>query len=226
MGNHQSKDDLCIMMLDANCTYSQIIETLHMSSKRISAIKKGIQLNHVIGRPHVVTINMRDYIKTLSLTNALYTDKEITDIVNKKFQTNISLTTIAKMRKELGFIYRPPLVKQALTKSQKLERIQFCQWVLQQPEEMFDHVIFSDESRFERCPDNSWRRIRRGMWNETCFVSKKKYNDGVMVWGAIGVGYRTALIRCSKGENAQEYRRILEESNLIAECNQLFGEKG
>lgn len=226
MGNQQSKDEICRAMLAAGCTYQQIISNLHISSKRISAIKKGTELNHTIGRPKALTEDMINYIELLSLTNSLYTDGEITDLVNQKFNINVSLTTVVKMRRELGFIYRPPLVKQVLTEDHKIQRYQFCKWILDQPEEMFHHVIFSDESRFERCPDNSWRRIKRGMWNESCFVSKEKFNDGVMVWGAIGVGYKTALIRCSKKEDAKEYRRILEESNIIVECNQRFGEKG
>ena len=85
MGSQQSKDFYCEQMLLSGCSYQQIISTLHISSKRIAAIKKGRASNHSIGRPKVLTENMKSYIELLSLTNALYSDQEITDLVNQKF---------------------------------------------------------------------------------------------------------------------------------------------
>ena len=46
-----------------------------------------------------------------------------------------------------------------------------------------------------------------------------------MVWGAIGMNYRTGLIKCSQGENSEEYLKIIQKSRLIETCNELFGEK-
>ena len=101
-------------------------------------------------------------------------------------------------------------------------RLEFVEWVLSY-QCLIPNIVFSDESRFEKMPDNTWRRIKRGAWNETCFVKKEKYYPGIMIWAAIGVGYRSGVVKCSKREDSDDYKRIIEESNMIEQCNQLYG---
>jgi hypothetical protein len=86
-------------------------------------------------------------------------------------------------------------------------------------------IVFSDESRF--CPDSDrrWVRYRRGEWNSTALRLMTKFPKGVMVWGAIGPGYKSPLIRCSAGVGSSEYLRILEESNVVTQCDQLYGHR-
>jgi hypothetical protein len=54
-------------------------------------------------------------------------------------------------------------------------------------------LIFRDESRFCRGPDNFWVRIRRGAWNETALITQVKFPMGVMVSG-----------RSARGEDEQQ----------------------
>ena len=68
------------------------------------------------------------------------------------------------------------------------------------PTEELQNVIFSDESRFQIGPDNQWRRIKRGLWNPTCFASRTKFPQSIMVWGAIGRGFRSKLVKGSNSE--------------------------
>ena len=134
----------------------------------------------------------------------------------------ISKSTIARTRTILGFIYRPPLVKQALNNEQKRARVEFCRWVIDHKNEL-DNIIFSDESRFARAPDNSWRRIKHGQWNKSCFIEKTKYSHGIMVWGSIGKGFRSELMKCSGSIDAAEYINILKESNVFETCDAKYG---
>ena len=90
-------------------------------------------------------------------------------------------------------------------------------------QDQIPNIVFSDESRFQKGPDNSWRRIKRGNWNETCFVNKEKFTEGIMVWGAIGLNFRSELIHCSNHEGAEEYINILNKSNVIENCDVKFG---
>ena len=83
--------------------------------------------------------------------------------------------------------------------------------------------MFSDESRFQKGLDYRWRRIKRGNWNETCFISKDKFTEGIMVWGAIGMNFRSDLVVCSNHEDSEEYKRILMNSQLIEKCDMKFG---
>ena len=90
-------------------------------------------------------------------------------------------------------------------------------------EDKIPNIVFSDESRFERGPDNSWRRIKRGVMNESIFVDKKKYPESVTIWGDIGIGFKSELMKCSSGMNADEYCRILEDSRLLDKLNDCHG---
>ena len=149
----------------------------------------------------------------------------MTKLVNSRFHTDISESTVCRCRQELKFEYRPPKVVQDLSPQQVEQRVEFCQWVLSH-EQNFQNVIFSDESRFETAPDNRWRRIKRGNWNETACATRKKYPEGIMVWGAIGRNYRTELILCSKGVTGEEYREIIQKSKMIDDLNGLYGRGG
>ena len=201
MGNAQSLDESISKALNDGWTITNIRKTFHVSHKRVRSIADGISMSHKHGRPESLSPDMIDYIEMLSLTNAMLSDGEIAARVNEKFYVNISRITVMRKRKKLGFIYRPPLTKQALSQEQKLLRLEFCKWIINN-EQNIKNIVFSDESRFSFGPDNKWRRIKRGNWNDTCFIEKEKFNKSVMVWGAIGNGYKSALMKCSNGENA------------------------
>ena len=223
MGNQQSIEDSIKRAITAGWSYRKISEELHVSSKTISRVVSGDTFNHQRGRPHSLTQEMIDYIELNSLANATLTDGELTAMLNKKFDVCLNRTTIGRKRKELGFIYRPPLTKQSLTEEQKQLRINFCRWILENQEKL-PYIVFSDESRFSKGPDNRWRRIKRGHWNDSCFIEQNKFTPSIMVWGAIGLGYRTALIRCSSSEDADEYINILKTSHIIEDCDQRYGQ--
>ena len=76
-------------------------------------------------------------------------------------------------------------------------------------------IIFSDESRFALKADNRFIWYRKGEKDDNCFVSKEKFSTGIMVYGAIGVGYKSKLVACSNGVNAIEYRDILTKSEMF-----------
>ena len=90
--------------------------------------------------------------------------------------------------------------------------------------ESFSSIVFGDESRFCRGPDNSWRHIKRGQWNDTCFCEKEKFSAGLMVWGAVAREYRTNLISCSNDMDASEYVTVLQQSEMITKMRELRGD--
>ena len=222
MNLQKEKDEACLRMLASGMRYDSIQFLLGISPRRISSLKKGLKQCHRIGRPHVLSDQIIDYIELLSMTNARYTDQDIATAISQKFGVYVSKTTIARTRNKLGFIYRPPLVKQFITETQKQTRLEFCRWVIENRTKL-ENIVFSDESRFERGPDNSWRRIRRGQWNDTCFIEKTKFSSGIMVWGAIGKGYRSPLVRMSGSVDALEYQKVLEQSGMFKTCDMKYG---
>ena len=115
MRKQQRIEESCKIALDKGMTYSEISNMLHISSKIIASIAYGRTLNHQLGRPSKFPPEMIDYIEVNSLANAMLTDGELTAMLNEKFDICLNRTTVARKRKELGFIYRPPLTKQIIT---------------------------------------------------------------------------------------------------------------
>ena len=107
---------------------------------------------------------------------------------------------------------------QDLTDDQIRMHIDFCH-----PDEI-PNTVFTDESHFQIGCDNSWRRMRRGQMDESCFQMKVKFPKGLMVWGGIGINYRTPLMICSTGVDSAEYTKILAQSDMLSEMNSRFGE--
>ena len=213
---------MCIRWLEAGRPRREIADKLGMSSKTISAIKRGETSPRRPGRRSVLTDEHLSFIETNTLADATLSDGRMAEMIQQRFNISVSRSTITRVRNELGFHYRPPRVKQELTEIQKKERVEFCHWALSNRDKI-PCIVFSDESRFQLGPDNCWRRIRRGEHNESSFVSRVKFNTGVMIWGAIALDYRSELVRCSGGVGAEEYTRILEKSGLVSSLNDKFG---
>ena len=201
----------------------EVCRVLKMSSKTVSAISKGSYNPGKCGRPGSLSKEHIAFIEANSMMNARLTDSEITEMTNKHFNISVSRSTVCRIRQRLGFVYRPPRVMQDLTDDQIRMRIDFCQWVLSHPDEI-PNIVFTDESRFQIGCDNAWRRMRRGQMDESCFQKKVKFPKGLMVWGGIGINYRTPLMICSTGVDSAEYTKILAQSDMLSEMNSRFGE--
>ena len=216
-----NRERQCLEMLERGVPHGVIKATLKMSPKTIVKIARG---EHMMksGRPSKLKEEHIKFIEMNSELNACLTDQQLADMVWNQFGIRVSDTTILRVRGQLGFHYRPPKVKQALTEPQKELRLAFCSWVLANKESL-PQIVFTDESRFCKGPDNRWRHIRRGQCTESCFVSKEKFTKSVMVWGGISMDYRTPLMMCSNNVDAAEYQRIITESGVIETMNEEHG---
>ena len=215
---------LCKELITQQRSRREICHLLKMSPKTVAAIRNDTvdPESRPQGRPKAVKQEMLAYMDEVWSVNALVSDQEMTDMVNTRFGTNVSRTTIMRRRKELRYEYRPPKVQQMLTPEQKRVRVEFCRYILEKVEQ-FQVILFTDESRFCKGPDNQWRQMKRGTYNETCFAEQSKFSQGVMVWGGIALGYRTNLMPCSGHVDTHEYSKVLEESNFITDMNNLHG---
>jgi hypothetical protein len=69
-------------------------------------------------------------------------------------------------------------------------------------------IIFRDERRC-RGSDNACVCFRCRQWSETATTTKEKFPIGVMAGGAIGLGYKSPLIRCSHNVDSTEYQGMV-----------------
>ena len=66
--------------------------------------------------------------------------------------------------------------------------------------------------------------MRHGEHDDNCYQSKEKFNISIMVYGAIGINYKSKLIMCSDGVDAMEYRELIKKSGMIDDLDALHGE--
>ena len=223
--NTEDRIKQCEKLLAQGKTQREICFLLKMSPALVTQIRNGNRStdSRCRGRPSSITPEMLRFADDIWAVNSLVSDGEMAKMINAKFHVNVSRVTVQRRRRELRYEYRPPKVKQNLTEAQRHVRIEFCRYMLEK-RDTFGDIVFSDESRFCRGPDNQWRRIKRGQWNETCFAAKDKFSAGLMVWGAISREFRTRLISCSNHIDAREYVNVLKESELVTKMNELRGQ--
>ena len=211
-------------LLKAGHSQRFVARLLHMRPETVGHIAKGQYTASArpCGRPSKLTAGVQAFIDSKLSEDATISDRQMVKLVGDALGTSLGRTTVGRSRRLLRFVYRPPKVVQALTPYQKQTRIDFCRWVLANRDKL-PNLVFSDESRFELGPDNTWRRIKRGVLNPHCFAPRNKYSRGVMVWGAIGHGYRSKLMRCSNGVDSAEYLEILGNCDMLPKMNDRFG---
>ena len=111
-----------------------------------------------------------------------------------------------------------PKIRQKLNDLQKERRLDFAYSMLNSGLDL-SKIVFSDESRFSLRPDNKLIWYRRGKKEDSVFYEQKNFPIGIMVYGSIGVGYKSKLVVCSTGANALEYREIIEKSGMFEDKN-------
>ena len=223
------RTEQCQALLEAGHSQRFVARVLHIGRDKVRAIANGQECpgaGKTRGRPAKISQEVRIFVEANLRADATISDDKMVSLVQVRFGLTIHRTSICRLRRELRYFYRPPKVIQSLTQEQRGARIEFCRWVLENQDKI-PNLIFSDESRFEIGPDNTWRRIKRGVLNETCFAARNKHNRGLMVWGAIGPGgYKSRLVRCSDGEDSREYIDILGKSEMLPNLDDKFGRSG
>ena len=174
-------------MLANKVPCKKISKALKMSSKTIAQIASGKESSQGRGHPGVVTQGMLQFMDVNWATDASLSDEGMMEMANNVFGTSISQTTVLRCRSRLKFVYRPPKVIQMLTQEQKELKVMLRDWIHR---DEFEHILFTDESRFQVGPDNMRRRIPRGTVNKQCFLEKRKFPRSIMVCGDISLGYR------------------------------------
>ena len=79
----------------------------------------------------------------------------------------------------MGFLYKCPILVKAITEQQKAQRLEFVLWVLDL--DLIPHIVSTDEFRVEKMPDDTRRRIKRGVRNGTRLVKKERHYPGIMI---------------------------------------------
>lgn len=219
---------LIIKHFQAHNTQEQIARSLNVSKKRVNHAIKEFRITGEIpqalkiGRPTKITSNIQDFIKIKSIQDCTTTNENIAKDIEKNFNVKLSESSVGNTRKKLKFNYSPPRHMQKLTVAHQEARVEFCQKMLQQIN-VLESIAFSDESRFVLGSDKKWRWIRRGEEQEGSTVSSVKFPQAIMIFGVIGVGYKSRLLIVDSTINTQKYIENCEKVGFINDLNALHG---
>jgi hypothetical protein len=102
-----------------------------------------------------------------------------------------------------------------LTPEQMEKRRQFCEIALHGQIDWASQVVISDESRFGLYDDSRRMWVQRGVYTPETFQEIPKYSPSLMVWGAIGLGYKSRLIFIEGTLDASTYQTMLRHFHIF-----------
>lgn len=100
------------------------------------------------GRPTKITPDVRLLVEQQMLTDDETTAYQLHQMLTRK-GIQISIATILRARKELGWTYRGSAYCQLIRNANKLKRVEWAEQYLDEAEDGFENVVWSDESSIQ-----------------------------------------------------------------------------
>ncbi|GFY01091.1 transposable element Tcb2 transposase [Trichonephila clavipes] len=158
------------------------------------ADKVRFQRHDGSGQPRATT----DREGRLIVRSAISTPDSLLSTIKLATHTRVSTMTIHRRQIERNLPSYRPLRHLPLTPAHCQARLLWCLVRLGWNHADWGHIVFSDESRFQMCPDNHRRRVwrRPGQREDPAFTLARPTGPqpGVTVWGAISFDSRTPLV--------------------------------
>ena len=209
-------------------TYDEIVAIMNVGKSRISKCVKYYRENNEVkpktkrGRHSLKTPALLTYIMTKTMANRRISCSQISKQYSQEFSP-VSKSSIQRYRHELKMNYRPPKLRPNLSIKQKDERYKFSQNFLKNDID-YSQFVFSDESKISFTSDNRYIWYIPGETDDSCYQDCDKVSPWIMVWGAIGYNYKSPLIICPKSVTADQYRKVITDSNMVLDLNEARGE--
>ena len=200
--------------MQAGQRQSEIARQMHVSQSTISRLWARFQNTGSTadaartGRPRVTTPALDRYIRQSHLRNRFLSAS--TTARTLPGMRRIWCQTVRNRLHDAGLTARRPYRGPVLTPHHRQARLHWAQrhrhWTLRN---IWQHVLFSDESRFLLSQHDRRRRVYRRVkerYHQNCVDEAPPHGGGgVMVWGAISHTTRTALVRVDGMLNARRY---------------------
>ena len=134
---------------------------------------------------------------------------------------DISVSTIKRYRKRLGWVATKPRYCQQIREANKAKRLEWC-WKCIRDNDYFENVIFSDECSVAL--DKHGKLAFRRLGQPRKLKPKPKHPAKIHVWAAISSRGASQVVLFSGIMNAHRYCKILE-SGLLPLINEKFGRR-
>lgn len=161
------------------------------------------------GRPKKTTTRSNRLLCRLALNHHLHSASQL----KRQWQEQVSLSTIYRRLRSSGIRRRKRAIVPFLSPANVESRLQ---WSMARAHwrEVWNRVVFTDESRFRRFGNDGrirvWRRGGERFLNRNVTCRLQAGGGSVHVWGAIWKGGRSGLIVLQNAVNQQTYIETLQ----------------
>jgi hypothetical protein len=179
-------------------------------------LKQGLPLEHNVGRPVRISDEMKLRVVQMARENSNLSDQALAEKFTAENKLKIGKSTVNTIRHDANFFYGRGKRCPCLTPDQVMERLQFIQdWKGRMYERIRREnltVIVTDESRICDGPDSKMIWRQRGCYLFTMMDPQNKYaHISIMVWGAVGKGFKSKLVLIKGSINTDTYIQILQD---------------
>lgn len=167
------------------------------------------------GRPRITTPRNDRQLMNVIRSNRMATYTRISAML----ATPLSRRMVNNRALEGGFRSRRPLLRIPLSPKNRRTRYEWCMELQKKEIGYWNKIVFSDESRFTLDVNDGRVRVHRQIserYLESCISEHDSHGrGGIMVWGAIRIGYRSRLLIIKGNINALRYISDILEPEAI-----------
>ena len=209
-----------IVLRRQGCSIRQIHKRLkeegtEVSIRSLQRLCVKFQLMHTVQdlprapKPRLLTPEMVATIEESLRNDDELTSRKLKQKLGENFAElpDVSLATIRRNRRELGWVCTRPHYCQLIRETNKLKRKEWCQKQLDN-QEKFENVIFTDECTVRL--DHHGRLTFRKEKELRALKQRLKHPVKVHIWGGISVRGPTRIIIFTGKMNAIRYGKIIE----------------
>ena len=158
-----------------------------------------------LGRPLKLTATAKTFIYSITYARPDIAAREISKTLSgHPFKIDVCERTINIYRKKCGFKFGPKIRQTAQTASSILQRLEFALYHLRN-DTCWGKTVFSDESYFKLCPGKKFVWRLSGDYRKEVCTSEVAHPPSILVWGAIGLNFKSNLVIIEGSVNSQIY---------------------
>ena len=178
------------------------------ASKTVSSLPRS-------GRPKKLTERTKRKLVRKVTSNPAMTSKDLQEHLAES-NVHVHRSTIRRVLNDSGLHARVARKKPLLRKQNKQARLNFAKSHLDKPDDYWNHILWSDETKIELFGRNENRYVWRtegSAFQEQNIIPTVKHGGGsIMVWGCFAASGPGQLANVEGIMNSKKYQEILQDN--------------